>query len=34
MLLRKSGVIDALKEKGFKSGDTINVRDFEFEYYE
>ncbi|MBT1280410.1 GTPase ObgE [Thermoanaerobacter sp. CM-CNRG TB177] len=34
ILLRKSGVIDALKEKGFKSGDTINVRDFEFEYYE
>ncbi|HHW56901.1 MAG TPA: GTPase ObgE [Clostridia bacterium] len=34
MLLRKSGVIDVLKEKGFKNGDTINVRDFEFEYYE
>ncbi|MDI3518668.1 MAG: GTPase [Caldanaerobacter sp.] len=34
ILLRKSGVIDALKEKGFKSGDVINVRDFEFEYYE
>lgn len=34
MLLRKSGVIEALKKRGFKSGDTINVRDFEFEYYE
>ena len=33
-LLRKSGVIDYLKEIGFKDGDTINVRDFEFEYYD
>ncbi|MGB9810007.1 MAG: GTPase ObgE, partial [Caldanaerobacter sp.] len=34
ILLRKSGVIEELKKKGFKSGDTINVRDFEFEYYD
>mgnify|MGYP001483002418 FL=1 len=34
MILKKSGVIDMLKERGFKDGDTINVRDFEFEYYE
>ncbi|MEG6566130.1 GTPase ObgE [Thermoanaerobacterium saccharolyticum] len=34
MILKKSGVIDMLKEKGFKDGDAINVRDFEFEYYE
>lgn len=34
MILKKSGVIDKLKEKGFKDGDIINVRDFEFEYYE
>jgi Obg family GTPase CgtA len=33
-ILKKSGVIDMLKERGFKDGDTINVRDFEFEYYE
>lgn len=34
MILKKSGVIDMLKEKGFKDGDAINVRDFVFEYYE
>ncbi|MDI3312360.1 MAG: GTPase ObgE [Thermoanaerobacterium sp.] len=34
MILKKSGVIDMLKENGFKDGDAINVRDFEFEYYE
>ncbi|PHO08392.1 GTPase CgtA [Thermoanaerobacterium thermosaccharolyticum] len=34
MILKKSGVIDMLKERGFKDGDTINVRNFEFEYYE
>lgn len=33
-LLRKSGVIDKLKSVGFKEGNVINVRDFEFEYYE
>jgi GTP-binding protein len=34
MILKKSGVIDMLKERGFKDGDTINVRNVEFEYYE
>lgn len=32
--LKKTGIIEELKEKGLKDGDIINVRDFEFEYYD
>ena len=30
--LQKNGVIDLLKEKGVKDGDTVNIYDFEFEF--
>ncbi len=33
-VLIKSGVIDALKEKGIKEGDTVSIYDLEFDYVE
>ncbi|QSZ26844.1 GTPase ObgE [Aceticella autotrophica] len=32
--LRKSGIIDELKKSGLKNGDIINIRNFEFEFYD
>jgi GTP-binding protein len=32
--LRKSGIIDELKKLGLKNGDVINIRNFEFEFYD
>jgi len=32
-ILRNSGIIDALEEKGIKDGDTVNLYDVEFDYY-
>ena len=32
-ILRNSGIIDALEEKGIKDGDTVNLYDVEFGYY-
>ncbi|MBP3579871.1 MAG: GTPase ObgE [Clostridia bacterium] len=32
-VLRNSGIIDALEEKGIKDGDTVNIYDVEFDYY-
>ncbi|MDI6605284.1 MAG: GTPase ObgE [Thermoanaerobacteraceae bacterium] len=32
--LRKSGIIDELKKSGLKNGDVINIRNFEFEFYD
>lgn len=32
-ILRNSGIIDALEEKGIKDGDTVNIYDVEFDYY-
>lgn len=32
--LRKAGVIDELKKRGLKNGDVLNIRDFEYEYYD
>lgn len=32
--LKKDGVIDKLKEKGLKEGDTVKIKDFTFEYSE
>ncbi len=31
-VLRKSGVIDMLREKGCEDGDTVNIYDFEFDF--
>ena len=31
-VLIKSGIIDALREKGISEGDTVNIYDFEFEF--
>ena len=31
-VLKNSGVIDALQEKGCKDGDTVNIYDFEFDF--
>ena len=32
--LKESGIIDALKEKGLEDGDTVHIKDIEFEYKE
>lgn len=32
-ILRNSGIIAALEEKGIKDGDTVNIYDVEFDYY-
>lgn len=32
-ILRNSGIIDALEQKGIKDGDTVNIYDVEFDYY-
>lgn len=32
--IRKKGIVDALKEKGVKDGDTVRVNDLEFEFVE
>ena len=32
-VLRNSGIIEALEEKGIKDGDTVNIYDVEFDYY-
>jgi GTP-binding protein len=32
-VLRRNGVFDLLREKGIKDGDTVNLYDFEFEFY-
>ncbi len=32
-ILRKSGIIKALEDKGIKDGDTVNIYDVEFDYY-
>ncbi len=32
--MRENGVIDLLKENGLSEGDTINILDYEFEYFE
>ena len=32
-ILRNSGIIDTLEEKGIKDGDTVNLYDVEFDYY-
>lgn len=32
-ILRKSGIIQALEDKGIKDGDTVNIYDVEFDYY-
>ena len=32
--LKESGIIDALKEKGLQDGDTVHIKDIEFEYKE
>ncbi len=32
-ILRNSGIIAALEEKGVKDGDTVNIYDVEFDYY-
>lgn len=32
--LQEMGVIDMLKEKGIKNGDTVKIKDIEFEFYE
>ncbi len=32
-VLRNSGIIKALEEKGIKDGDTVNIYDVEFDYY-
>jgi len=32
-VLRNSGIIAALEEKGIKDGDTVNIYDVEFDYY-
>ena len=32
--LRRWGVIDALREKGAKEGDTISINDMEFDFVE
>lgn len=32
--LQEMGVIDLLKEKGIKNGDTVKIKDIEFEFYE
>ena len=31
-VLQKNGVIDLLREKGAKDGDTVNIYDFEFDF--
>ena len=31
-VLIKSGIIDALRERGIQEGDTVNIYDFEFEF--
>ena len=31
-ILRKSGVIDKIVEKGVKDGDTVSIYDFEFDF--
>ena len=31
-VLMKNGVIDLLREKGIKDGDTVNIYDFEFDF--
>ncbi|MGI6189055.1 MAG: GTPase ObgE [Caldicoprobacteraceae bacterium] len=31
-MLRRRGIIDALREKGIKDGDTVRIRDVEFDY--
>lgn len=33
-MLKKLGIEDALKEKGVKEGDTVNILDWVFEWYE
>lgn len=33
-ILKKRGVFDDLREKGIEDGDTVNIMDFEFDYYE
>ena len=32
-VLRNSGIIEALEEKGIKDGDTVSIYDVEFDYY-
>ena len=32
--LKEMGVIDMLKEKGLKNGDTVKIKDIVFEYVE
>lgn len=32
-IMDKKGIIDALKEKGLKEGDTVRIYDYEFEYF-
>ena len=32
--LRRRGIIDALREKGIKDGDTVRIKDIEFDYYD
>ena len=31
-VLQKSGIFDALREKGIHNGDTVSIYDIEFEY--
>ena len=31
-VLQRSGVFEALEEKGCKDGDTVNIYDYEFDY--
>ncbi|NLH58325.1 MAG: Obg family GTPase CgtA, partial [Clostridiales bacterium] len=31
-VLRKHGVIDALREAGVKDGDTVHIKDFSFDF--
>ncbi len=33
-VLRRRGIIDALKEKGIQNGDTVRINDVEFEFIE
>lgn len=31
-MLRQSGIIDALEEKGIEEGDTVSIFDFQFDF--
>ena len=33
-ILRRSGIEDALRERGVKEGDTVRIRDMEFDFSE